>query len=234
MEREFGRVPSEFDEDDWNLRDFVPRGGGFLLNNQANWEFPLPPTNQEKTTHCCGFAGINFGINLPVHVPYTNKDGHKLYYQCKMIDCEPNSESGSSIRSVARALKHNFRIEGYAFAPDMGIIKYWLLNRGPMIVGTLWTTEMMTANADNIITIGGDVLGGHAYLLNEWRADDYIGIQNSWGTDWGVNGKAYISATDFEKLFIRDGEALAAVELDALASNKPCILVDIIKKIFNK
>jgi glycogen synthase len=94
---------------------------------------------------------------------------------------------------------------------------------------------MFIVKKDNTINISGDIAGGHAYLLNEWRSDNYIGIQNSWGYDWGKNGKAYISASDFEKLFVYDGEALTAVELDsATGTTVPhnCILIDIINNIF--
>lgn len=232
MVRQFGRKPSTFDEKDWNLRDFMPWGAPFRLVNESNWEYPAEPLDQGGTAHCVGFSMATFGINLPVHTPFTNTDGHTFYYQCKVVDGYPGSEDGSTIRSAAKVLKNNRRIEGYAFASDMSTIKWWLLNRGPMIVGTIWTTAMMTPDCNNVITPSGEVLGGHAYLLNEWRKDNYIGIQNSWGKDWGVNGKAYISEVDFEKLFIRDGEALAAVEVDKLtAKPRPCPIGDFFRKV---
>ncbi len=231
MDRKFGRLPSSFDERDFNLRDFIPKGGKFRLVTEANWEYPAEPLDQKETPHCVGFSMATFGINLPTFTKFTEKDGHSFYYQCKAIDGEPQAENGSTIRSAAKVLKNNNRISGYAFAPDMATVKWWLLNKGPMIVGTIWTADMMIPSAgDNVISIGGDILGGHAYVINEWRKDGYIGIQNSWGTYWGTKGKAYISVGDFEKLFIRGGEALAAVELEATTKEHHCILVDLFKK----
>jgi hypothetical protein len=230
-----GRNKSVFDKNDYNLKDFIPRNAYFTTVSEKNWEFPVAPLNQEETPHCTGFSMANFGINYPTSTLYTDIDAHSFYYKCKEMDGEPNQENGSSIRTVAKVLKNTRRVSAYAFAPDMATIKWWLLNKGPLIVGTTWTSDMFIVKKDNTINIGDDIVGGHAYLLNEWRSDNYIGIQNSWGYDWGKNGKAYISASDFEKLFVYDGEALTAVELDSdteVTTPHSCILIDIINNIF--
>lgn len=209
-----GRVPSKFDPRDYNLAQFMPKG---LLKvstvTEKNWEFLAPALNQKQTNHCTGFSMADFGINLPIQDSYNDETGHSFYYMCKEEDGEPGNEEGSSIRSVAKVLRKIGRINAYAFAPDIATIKWWLLNRSPMIVGTIWTTAMFSPNSSNVIEVIGDVVGGHAYLLNEWRKDGHIGIQNSWGAEWGNNGKSYISVANFEKIFRYGGEAMAAVEL---------------------
>jgi hypothetical protein len=155
-----------------------------------------------------------FGINLPVYKPYTNEDAHKFYYMCKELEGEPNGENGGYARSAAEVLLNLKRIEAYAFAPDIATIKWWLLNRGCMMVGSMWLQGMMNPDVNNKVYATGSNRGGHFYLINEWTCDNYIGIQNSWGNSWGNNGKAYISQADFEKLFTFYGEAITAVELD--------------------
>jgi hypothetical protein len=226
MEFSLGRFPSVFDARDYNLVTFMPKG---ILKLSAvtekNWEFPSSPLNQETTNHCVGFSMADFGINLPIQDLYNNDIGHKFYYMCKEIDGDPANEEGSNIRSAAKVLKQVGRIEAYAFAPNIEAIKWWILNRSPMIVGTIWTEGMFTSNSDNIIEIAGKVAGGHAYLINEWTKGNYLGIQNSWGYNWGINGKAYISAVNFEKIFKYNGEAIAAVELPLVASEskKSCL-----------
>lgn len=214
----FGRIPSKFDARDWNLRNFIPLGAKLSLEGvgSVSWLYPSMALEQGDTNHCGGFSMANFGINEPTHTPQNNEDGHNFYYICKEIDEQPLNEDGTSMRSVAKALQQLGRVENYAFAYDLASIKWWLLNRGPLLVGTIWTTDMLIPNSNNIVTIGGGIEGGHAYLINEWREDDYIGIQNSWGERWGINGKAYISALNFEKILKVGGEAVTAVEIEEI------------------
>jgi hypothetical protein len=230
MEHSLGRLPSPFDPRDYNLTDFMPKG---ILKISAiterNWEFLAEPLSQGSTNHCVGLSMANFGINLPIQDFYTNEIGHQFYYMCKELDGEPKAENGSYVRTAAKVLKNIGRINAYAFAPDISIIKWWLLNRGPLIIGTIWSDTMFTPNSDNIIEIGGTIVGGHAYLINEWTKDNYIGIQNSWGAEWGNNGKAYISSANFDKIFRYGGEAMTAVELPLVANtSKKCWLVSLL------
>jgi len=229
-----GRLQSPFDFRDYNLAKFIPLGMPVTIAKEIAWDFPRKSLNQGESGHCVGMSIANFGINSPINTMYTEEDGHRFYYMCKEIDGEPLSEEGSYIRSGAKVLKDIGRIDAYAFAPSIEVIKWWLFNRGPVVAGTIWCEEMFTPNAKNIITIGGRIVGGHAYLINEWREDNYLGIQNSWGDEWGKNGKAYISAEDFEKLFMYSGEAMAAVELPhpeeyVSKPKKPCFFIDFIK-----
>lgn len=218
--RKFGRIPSPFDPRDYNLRAFIPRGEGLDITSRA-WDFPADePLDQRDTNHCAGFTIANFGINLPTYTTYTNEDGHKFYYVIKEIEGEPGKEYGATMRGAAKALRQLGIVEHYAFAPDLASIKWWLLNEGPLLVGTIWTRAMMEPDQNGIITVCNKIEGGHAYLINEWTEDDYIGIQNSWGNDWGKNGKAWIKATDFEKVFKMYGEAITAVEIEELQQDE--------------
>ena len=212
-----GRVPSPFDSRDFNLGAFIPKGALALgLIRQRNWSFPAPePLDQEETQHCVGFSIADFGINLPTYTKYTDEDGHQFYRLCKIEDGDPQGEGGSNLRSAAKVMKSLKRIDNFAFASTLAQVKYWLLYRGPLIAGTVWTVNMFYPNGNNIINVGGEVVGGHAYLLNEWTKEGYIGIQNSWGNRWGIKGKAYISSVEFEKLLRQGGEVVTSVELTA-------------------
>jgi hypothetical protein len=211
----FGRIPSPYDPKDYELKTFIHRTAESEQKKEKSWKFPSTSLDQFDTGHCVGFSMANFGINYPTHTKFTNADGHNFYYLCKIKDGQPKMENGSDIRSAAKVLKDLKIIEGYAWAKTIDEVKYWLLNKGPMIVGTDWTEGMDNPDANNIVRASGKVLGGHAYLLNEWTKDNLIGIQNSWDDRWGKNGKAYIPAKDFEYLLKRwGGEALTAVEIE--------------------
>lgn len=217
MEYYLGRTPSPYDPRDYNLEAFMPKGVlRFTLAREKRWDYPLETLNQEQTFHCVGFSMANFGINSPTNMKYTNEIGHSFYYLCKEEDGEPKAENGSSIRSAAKVLRKVRRINGYAFASTMSVIRWWLLNKGPMITGTIWTQNMFTPDSNGIILPIGDIVGGHAYLLDEVKyinSKEYLGFHNSWGEGWGIKGRGYISFEDFEKILRQFGEVMTAVEL---------------------
>ena len=233
-----GRLQSPFDARDWNLADFIPLSMPAAMPLDVYWDFPSKSLNQKNTPHCVGFSMAAFGINSPVNTMYTNQDGHDFYYKCKIIDGRPGVEEGTYVRSGAKVLQNVGRIDNYAFARDITAIRWWLTYRGPLIVGTLWTEEMFLPDKDNVISIGGNVVGGHAYLLKEIKGGKYFGFQNSWGEDWGENGKAYISIEDFELLFKYNGEAMTAVELPhepvIETPQHRCILMELLRKLFSR
>jgi hypothetical protein len=226
-----GRLPSPLDIRDYRLAAFIPPLKGNLSGSKS-WDFPSEPLNQDLTAHCVGFAMADFGINLPVQTMYTNQDGHDFYYKCKVVDGAPGKEDGTSLRAAAIVLRQLEKIPSYAFAATTDEITYWILNKGPMIAGTKWTADMFFPNTDNIIRPTGDVKGGHGYLINGKTSDGFYHIQNSWG-EWGVDGGAYISISDFEILLRNDGEAIAAVESTPsdVPIQKECFLVALLKRL---
>lgn len=192
--------------------------------------------DQGQTGHCVGFSGINWGNTIGtdgVDDYFTNDDGHTLYYECKVKDGEPEQENGSTVRSLMQALQDRGRVTNYASARSIASIAEFVLNLGPVCVGTPWYEGMFNPDALGILHLDGDVKGGHAWLLVGYgtRAeilaalgvdvaadahDDttpYFLMLNSWG-DWGpFHGFALIAASDVERLvFAEDGEAWAAVE----------------------
>ena len=230
-DREFGRIQSPIDHRDWDLGDFIPEQPYFRIAQDAKWDFPCTPLDQENTAHCVGFSMAHFGINLPTFTQYTKQDAHDFYYRCKEVDGYPGQEDGTTIRSAAKVLQDVGAINHYAFARDIESIRWWLLNKGPLIVGTIWTEKMMQPDADGKLDITGYILGGHAYLINEWRKEGIIGIKNSWGPNWGINGKAYMTVDDFKSLFYYGGEALAAVELENYKAKKECWFIKLVRRI---
>jgi hypothetical protein len=215
MKYYLGRNRSAFDPRDYSLAAFMPRTAGNLaVAPDTSWAFPVAPLDQGETGHCVGFSMANWGINLPVQDNYTNQDGHDFYYKCKVVDGEPGAEDGSNVRAAAKVLRQMGKISNYAFASSINEIKYWLVNNGPLIIGTDWTNDMFNPDIEGIVHPTGDIAGGHAYLCNEVKGDTYLGFQNSWGA-WGLNwtGKFYMLISEFVTLFRSGGEACAAVEL---------------------
>lgn len=172
--------------------------------------------DQGNTGHCVGFGWAQWGNTDPVNDNFTDDDGHRVYYECKIIDGEPSQENGSSVRSGAKAMKARGRIGAYVFATSMADIKAWVTNKGPVVIGTDWTSNMFHPDINGIVHPTGGIAGGHCYLLIEWRADDLLTFQNSWGSDFGDNGYFRMHATEFQGLIDAQGEACAGLELPLL------------------
>lgn len=220
------------DTRDWNLRNFIPPAKEEVSIKVMHWSFIGKSLTQGYTGHCCGFGDANFLINNPINTPCTNEDGHKFYYMCKVIDGEPGNEEGSNIRSAAKVLQQIGRIKNYAFANDFETINWWLLNKGPLIVGTVWYEGMDMPDEYNVVHPIGAVRGGHCYIINGLD-ETYYYAQNSWGEGWGNNGAFRILIPDFIKIFTAAGDAISAVEVGTEEVKKLSILELIINFIIS-
>lgn len=212
----FGRLPSPPDPRDFLLSKYISLRSRLMARFRKApvlWECDTV-LNQLDTPHCVGFSMAGFGNCLPVDDNFGDDDGHHFYYDCKIEDGEPGAENGSCIRSAAKVLQDHGRIGAYAFARTVGEIKIWLLENGPVVVGTEWTTAMMEPGASGFVRVLGGVVGGHAWLLIGYDPrGDFFTALNSWGSEWGQIGRFKITADDFAFLFARNGEALTAVEM---------------------
>lgn len=168
--------------------------------------------DQGDTGHCVGFAGAQWGNTLPIDDRFANESGDDIYYECKVIDGEPLGEEGTDVRSVAKALKARGRLSTYAFGTVSDALAF--LPQGPVIMGTDWTESMFSPNSDGVVIPSGDPVGGHCYVLVGYDpSNDRLRFRNSWGDRWGIGGDFFINRSHYERLFRRNGEALAAVEL---------------------
>ncbi len=206
-----GRNVSPFDRRDYPLSAFIRRTTDVT---EKLWAFEVDALNQLDTPHCGGFTMAHYGICHPMPSIYTNKDGHNFYYRCKETEGEPGLENGTSCRAMAQTGKKLGMWSTYAFAQTVDEAIYWILNEGPIMFGTVWTNDMFFPDKDGFIHCTGDDAGGHAYLgLGATLIDDYLWGLTTWGPDFGINGKFKIPLSEFRKLFARQGEAIAAVEV---------------------
>jgi C1A family cysteine protease len=88
-----------------------------------------------------------------------------------------------------------------------------ILQLGPVVVGTNWYYNMFFPNTNGVISIGGSLAGGHAYVLNGVdTVNQLFRIKNSWGQSWGKSGHAFISFADMTRLINERGEICLAIE----------------------
>ena len=104
------------------------------------------------------------------------------------IDYKPNYHPGIFANSFSRFWK----IKEYTRQIDLDSIKEAITNNHPVLLG-IPVFNNWRGLIKNIIPLpSGRTIGGHAITVIGF--DDSLGlfIQNSWGTNWGVNGKAWL------------------------------------------
>jgi hypothetical protein len=175
--------------------------------------------DQGQTSQCVAFSWSHFLVDSPT--PHAlDLDPGTLYHEAQNVDEWPGENyEGTSVRAGAKVLQTEGRIGEYQWAFDLATVVYHLLEIGPVIVGTNWYENMFYpvsipgTNAYKI-SIGGSVVGGHAYKLDGINLNTgLVRMKNSWGQRWGYRRFARISLEDLERLISEDGEACRAVEI---------------------
>ena len=186
--------------------------------NARYWRDDLWVGNQGYFPHCVGFAWSHWLESGPVFHPNLDPpavDPADLYFEAQKVDEWPGTDySGTSVRAGAKVLKQLGFIESYHWARKLWEVVEALLYEGPVVLGTDWFVKMSRPNKWNVMRARGGMQGGHAYLATGVHVPkQLIRIRNSWGTGWGLNGRAWIRFRDMKKLLKRQGEACLAKEV---------------------
>lgn len=205
---------------------------------RARWQ-----GDQGNTSMCTAYSFLHFFEHEPINhprsfgkykgKPYPIVNPRELYCEAQQLDPWPggcgtkdkgDDYEGTSVLAMMKVAQGRGFISEYAweYSNLENVIKT-LLEIGPVMVGTNWYSGMELNQSDGnsrnaILVPEGRLVGGHAYLLDEInltkaRKGTEIGIFNSWGPNWGWNGRAFISLDNFEKLMREDGEVCLATEL---------------------
>ena len=178
------------------------------------WRGGLLRNNQGSVGACVGMAGANWMQCWPTYTRITNQTGFDLYNACKAVpDAWPGQE-GTSSRFLMEVLRAQGRVARYLWGTTPAEVNEWVRGVGPVLVGIEWTRDMFNPDADGTLRPTGTVVGGHEVLVRGYdhRRDRYR-IRNSWGSEWGDRGEAWIRAADLvHLLFERGGDAVGIVE----------------------
>lgn len=166
---------------------------------------PLAPIyNQHDTPMCVAFSGAREQASFDL------KDlGHNYRWDFNLffrrIGGGPN---GAIIRNALNErLKRGFpllpagsgnsqdhhRIKAYYAVPKIvDSIKRAVFQYGTLIIGTPWFNSWFDPNPDASLPPADYVVGGHAITVEGYN-EDGLWLANSWGTDWGKNGRCFMS-----------------------------------------
>jgi len=175
------------------------------------------PLDQGNLGSCTGNAMAGAKNSLPLH-----KTGERILKEADALDLYslatrldsftgsyPPDDTGSSGLAVAKAAKQKGLIRSYwhAFGIDQALAA---LQVRSVITGVNWYERMFDPTPDGFVRIGGEVAGGHEFLVRGYvkARKPYVLCFNSWGPSWGPLGGAF-------KLFVEDWAQLLSEQGDA-------------------
>lgn len=104
------------------------------------------------------------------------------------------------------------RISYINLAADFGAWRTWLATKGPIQAGLAVDDNFASyRSAEPLDAFSAQTAtGGHAVAIVGYRADGTFIVRNSWGTDWGDEGFAYVTSEYVEQAFFPESYGILA------------------------
>lgn len=209
----FGRlIAPDYRDQSFRLRSVVapaPKVLDYKNHNANGWW-----GNQGNRPYCVGYGLAHFIEDAPITHPggpFANPVD--IYNNAQKLDEWPGEDyEGTSVRAGMKYLQSLGLIESYHWGYTLEeLVAAVFVSVVP--VGTTWYSYMSEPSSEGRISVGGEVEGGHCYLINgvNKKTRMFRG-KNSWGRDWANKGLFTISFEDMEKLILDYGEICLAVE----------------------
>ena len=213
-----------------SLRYLFPERDPATLTSVRH-ERAIPVLNQGNLGSCTGNAAEGcvgsqpFYATIPGTVPsrptgnaVADEDQAVALYSAatKLDDYDgsyPPEDTGSDGLSVAKAAQKAGLISGYQHCTSLNAALAALAER-PVIAGINWYDSFDAPLPSGFMTItdGAQIRGGHEVCLDQLDVENRrVWFTNSWGTGWGVDGRACLSWADFKRLLSEDGDVTVFV-----------------------
>ncbi|GLH74175.1 hypothetical protein GETHLI_26770 [Geothrix limicola] len=201
-----------FDDRSWDYR--VPLRTGATIQTRI-WTRTLKAFNQGELGSCTGNGAVGVVCTQPYRKPgarYSEALARKVYSQAShddtIVGAWPPKDTGSTVLGAMKALKDLGFTKGYHWCFGLEDVLKTLSTLGPVEVGLNWYEGFDKPDAKGLVKLGGAVRGGHAFeLLGVDAERKLVWAINSWGSDWGLDGRFAFSWKDLDRLLHEDGEA---------------------------
>jgi hypothetical protein len=227
----FGRIPAHGVGDDkdalYSMRVALPEAPVAPLPRFRYWPQVWGPLDQGRTSTCVAHALKAWMMTAPVVQTRPDRPPHpfEMYREFVKLDewafndfeaTGPDSglQFGTSVRAAFKWAQSKGFVSEYRWALNRYDLAEWVLTKGSVVIGVNWTEGMMNPDAAGFVWADGRYLGGHSVCIvgHNRERGDYTFL-NSWGANWGRNGRARIKAELLEMLlFQQGGEAVAGLE----------------------
>lgn len=173
------------------------------------------PFDQGNLGSCTGNAVAGCLNTKPLHLVggrmFREADAVRIYELATQLDgfagTYPPTDTGSSGLAACKAAKQLGFIKEYrhAFGIDEAL---QALQVAPLITGSDWWSDMDTPTPQGFVYPTGYVRGGHEYEVLGYVKGKrpYVVFENSWGLDFGINGRFKMFVEDWAKLLAAQGD----------------------------
>lgn len=165
-------------------------------NSQPNYTGPLALPH---------LAGLSY--------PHNQTDAYVLYERETADEGSPwtpggSNDPGGSGLAVCRAARELGWIQRWANAFTFDEAMRALVMR-PVITGVNWYDSFDSPDSSGLVVIspGAQVRGGHEVVVLGINTEaQQIALMNSWGENWGLNGRFYMGYGTWEQLLAEQGD----------------------------
>lgn len=183
-----------------------------LTRMKRRWT-PARILDQGREGHCVGF-GVSGELGAtPEPRAVDDEFAHAMFYAAQAVDRRSGRwyQDGATLLAGCVAAKEAGLISRFEWAFTYQQYLYGLMRRRPALHGVSWLRGMFSPDSRGLLSISGDVLGGHAiYSVAYFPAHrspfgfNTVEIVQSWGTDHGDQGRVFVRAEPWWEL-LRDG-----------------------------
>lgn len=170
--------------------------------------------DQQQEGACVSFAWHHEALALPKRARFASDDEAEAYARGRYHEMQQVDEwagedyEGTSCLAGAKVMQGIGYYDAYHWAFSLEDIILAIGYEGPVVMASNWYRGMYAPNAAGYLRPEGDIVGGHCYLLSSVSASyRRVTVWNSWGKDWGREGRAYIDFDDLDMLLHNQGEA---------------------------
>lgn len=208
--------------------------GRHIVHDDRSWDHPAllaaayqsvwwphygPVLYQGSIGSCTGNALVDCLMSGPLYRrgrDLTEADALRAYELATTLDPFPGQyppdDTGSDGLDACKAGVQLGWLRGYthAFGLDQCLRA---LSLGPVMIGINWYESMFKPGLGGVLSVSGQIAGGHEVALTAITATGMVRILNSWGTGWGVQGCAYLRFADLGRLLSESGDVTVPVSV---------------------
>lgn len=180
------------------------------------WSVPVH-LDQGQEGSCVGHAYAHELAGRPVVVKDVDHElAVRIYHEAQKADEWDGGSypgawpfyEGTSVLAGAKVLTEAGHYSSYHWADNEADVARAVGYAGPVVIGVNWYSGMFDPDRDGYLHPTGELAGGHAILVHSISVKGgYYWLFNSWGTSWGVEGRAKLSRRDMAWLLAQNGEA---------------------------